>query len=502
MSNYLGHGQPALHAGLLTPPSSPTLSAPSLHLPRTPSSPHKLRKGSLVCKTNIEPLILTPPPSPVKQCSRDSIDCRIYRDPAPQCARRLWESPSDPNDRSFSPEPIPRLDGPVDRYSPNSSPPQPASGEHRGLKKDAEPCTPSLTSDPADSSSSDFSPIESPDENDTSPSEHQEIRIRTSSFLTSGEPDPSKQVSKTNPSDESSLPNKHTLSQLRPLPIRQSSSPLRPGQLAARGRLLPSPRNLAKQHDRFIPQRRPPNVTRESFELNKPKDRLDLADGYSSGGQSGSDPFGRRLQRSGRLNEELRSLRATHSVISGRATSNRRGANLGLRRNPLSIPPRQVSAGAVWNVGGSSPANDTVGGVPNGRGGMLGSGTNAPLYTSMFLSRSDPDAELETYERRLALAFDVDQFNKVLDSSSSPSGSNTPSPAQSRPGSSASKIKPKHVWRDSEWVKEGSTRLFMINLLLGSPFLTQLGHGTALSNDRKPAPILPFRYVATQVKVS
>jgi hypothetical protein len=53
-------------------------------------------------------------------------------------------------------------------------------------------------------------------------------------------------------------------------------------------------------------------------------------------------------------------------------------------------------------------------GISNGRGGILGSGTNAPLYKSMFLSRADPEAELEAYECRLALAFDVDQGDRVL----------------------------------------------------------------------------------------
>ena len=132
-----------------------------------------------------------------------------------------------------------------------------------------------------------------------------------------------------------------------------------------------------------------------------------------------ADPFSRRLRRSGRLNDELRNLRETHSVMTGRANIHIRGTNPAVTRRS-SPETRQVSVGAVWNVGGPSAASDTVVGVSNGRGGLLGSGTNAPLYTSMFLSRSDPEAELEAYEQRLALALDVDQTDRVLEHSPAP----------------------------------------------------------------------------------
>jgi hypothetical protein len=178
---------------------------------------------------------------------------------------------------------------------------------------------------------------------------------------------------------------------------------------------------------------------------------------------SRADPFSGRLHRSGRLNDELRILRETHSVITERADLNRRAASLSLRRSSFTPRNRQVSAGAVWNVGGSSAVSDTVAAVSNGRGGMLGSGTNAPLYTSMFLSRSDPEAELEAYERRLALAFDVDQTDRILEHSTPPSSlvgailSNGASP----PGSQT-----KHVWKDNTWVKDGITPRLSLNYIV------------------------------------
>lgn len=205
--------------------------------------------------------------------------------------------------------------------------------------------------------------------------------------------------------------------------------------------------------DRFIPPRRPPYITKQSFDLNKPEERLVAEARTAPGSYSPSDPFSRRLRRSYRLNEELRGLRETHAALTGRAQSTRGRTNSILRGRSIAVANRHISAGAVWTVGGSTAASDTVLAVSNGRGGLLGSGTNAPLYTSMFLSRSDPDAELEAYERRLALALDIDQVNRVLDHSipSKDSATASSGPRPSDPGRTA------HVWRDNSWSREGTT---------------------------------------------
>jgi hypothetical protein len=251
-----------------------------------------------------------------------------------------------------------------------------------------------------------------------------------------------------------------SLGRLSRLPVRFSSSPLRPSQWSTRGGFLSTPRPLSRTQDRFVTSRRPPNITRESFELNKPVSQLTTEERITRGASDSTDAFSRRLHRSGRMNEELRSLRETHSVLTSRSHMNRRDANLSIRRSSFNRGMRQVSNGAVWNVGGSSATSDTVIGVSDGRGGMLGTGTNAPLYTSVFLSRSDPEAELETYERRLALAFDVDQADRVLGHPSTPPGSPTmvkPSETTFNTGSPT-----KHVWKDSAWSREGAlTRLFL-----------------------------------------
>lgn len=226
---------------------------------------------------------------------------------------------------------------------------------------------------------------------------------------------------------------------------RSSSSPLRPSQWVLRGGLLASPRkSQTSTPDRFVHCRRPPAVTRESFELNKPNERERNS---RRGHRAGGDPFSRQIRRSDRLNAELRGLREAHTLIAGRSTGNVRSPNLRLRSSSLVMAARQISAGAVWNVGGRSAVSDTVAAISTGNGSMLGSGTVAPLYTSTFLDRADPEAELEAYERRLALALEVDQTERVLHHSPLPS---------SRPGSRQQNTPPyiPHVWRDGAWAQD------------------------------------------------
>jgi hypothetical protein len=239
----------------------------------------------------------------------------------------------------------------------------------------------------------------------------------------------------------------------RLLPLRHSSSPLRSSQRGVR-KALQSPlyKYRAETPDRFIANPRPPAVMRESFELNKPAERESLS---RCGTHSSRDPFSDRLRRSRRLNEELRALRETHYTIIGRANSARRNVAISPSRGSPMSAARQLSAGGVWNVGGPFAASDTVAGVPDGRGGVLGSGTNAPLFTSSFFDRADPEAELEAYERRLALALEINQSDRVLQHLPIPEHMNCKHHRSSTPY-------PHHVWRDSAWTHDNiKSRLFL-----------------------------------------
>jgi hypothetical protein len=114
-------------------------------------------------------------------------------------------------------------------------------------------------------------------------------------------------------------------------------------------------------------------------------------------------------------------------------------------------PPRQISLGAVWSVGGSTVAR---GGprvsIPDGQGGLLASGTTSPIYTAHFLDRGSPNQDAQRQEDRIALALEIDQASRVLGPSLRPPLLKTPStesPPQSRP----------FEWKNNTWSREDGT---------------------------------------------
>lgn len=70
---------------------------------------------------------------------------------------------------------------------------------------------------------------------------------------------------------------------------------------------------------------------------------------------------------------------------------------------------------AIWNVGGPAAAQvATPAAVADGRGGLLGSGTNAPLHIAHFLDHDTSDQDLTRYGDRPALALKVDPTTRIL----------------------------------------------------------------------------------------
>jgi meiosis-specific APC/C activator protein AMA1 len=90
-------------------------------------------------------------------------------------------------------------------------------------------------------------------------------------------------------------------------------------------------------------------------------------------------------------------------------------------------------------VGGLAPF---TAGVSNGRGRLLGSGTNARLYTTSF-SASKPRAQedMAKHEGRLAEALELDRSARVFEF------------RDYRPTSSEADTKT--VWKGTEWVMSG-----------------------------------------------
>lgn len=434
--------------GLTTPPLSPTKSTSTYDWasPRTPESPRKAKSCLFFRDAVIQGLLPSPLASPTKPksalrlgalepldfhlSSRESHSTGLAGNaPLSQDGRRSQESPPRHSNKLLS-----RLN--------NRSAPDPGAYHHRKSTSDhAESPSCNTARNASQRSMQSYSSKSSSPMDCSPPSTPIPPRSDSPTHQSSNVP-PEIQI------DDDDVPK----TKLNPLALRLSGSPLRPSQWATRGGLLPSPPSLGRTQDRFISLRRPPNVHKESFELNMPSHRLTAEERVTHGNMPTADPFSRRLHRSGRLNDELRSLRETHSVITGRVNPIRRGNHLNLRRNSQTLGVRQVSAGGVWAVGGSSAVSDTVVGVADGRGGVLGSGTNAPLYTSLFLSRADPEAELEAYERRLAVAFDVDQTDKILEHSS---GQNSPSAMKSSSSVTSAGSPSRHVWKDGSWTKDG-----------------------------------------------
>jgi len=203
------------------------------------------------------------------------------------------------------------------------------------------------------------------------------------------------------------------------------SSPLSPLKLRPRRRIIShipgtqqdgSPvrgRSSSQNIDRYIPSWKPTIERCNSFHMSKSVDRLTSCEKATRDSNSGPDPFARRLRNfAPRIRQHH--LASLQSPSNSDSTQSRSGSP----RTPLPTSVtanRQVSEGAVWRVGGSGASIEgSVRGVEDGYGGRLGSGTNAPLYKSNFLTANDCGYDTETYERRLALAMDVGQAERIL----------------------------------------------------------------------------------------
>ncbi|OTA90062.1 hypothetical protein M434DRAFT_33887 [Hypoxylon sp. CO27-5] len=148
--------------------------------------------------------------------------------------------------------------------------------------------------------------------------------------------------------------------------------------------------------DRFVPFRMPIGdrfrATKQAHELS-PSERLHRTD------DAASDVFCFTPKRPTPVS----------SRWASRSDSNQRrvGTVLGLH----SLEQRQVSNGAVWSVGGLAP-----GGVEDGHGRRVSSGTNARLYTTSFSNtRPKSEEDQDKHEGRLALALKIDRVQRILD---------------------------------------------------------------------------------------
>lgn len=229
------------------------------------------------------------------------------------------------------------------------------------------------------------------------------------------------------------------------------------------------PRTASQTPDRFIPVRTSMNDSRDSFQMTKPSEQLTDSEKSARKRRSSLDPFSRHARGSARSSNQHLSFFGPRTPGSLPSNAARHQAMLSLRRGSRTGGNRQISAGAVWNMGGSAAVGDGVAGVSDGRGGLLGSGTNAPLYTSSFLCQPDHTSELEAHEHRVALAFDMDQYTRILAYHTPPENPIPPTrTARNSPARATEdfcrtqECQGPTVWRDNQWTKDGvTTREFL-----------------------------------------
>ena len=205
--------------------------------------------------------------------------------------------------------------------------------------------------------------------------------------------------------------------------------------------------------DRFIPTRRSPESSAKSFHLSKPSDQLTTIEKLIRHQSVSQDPFSTRIPS--RIDE---GGLPSHEIYNGSPTPSPSrpftvggGDVLGVRPGSIGIADRRPSAGAIWNVGGSVASSPgPITGVSNGRGGLLGTGTNAPMFSSRFFETETPDQSRERFEGRLAVALDIDQTSRTLSISQSPEPEVFKSPIKN----GKRRVQAGTFWRDGRWHNE------------------------------------------------
>lgn len=204
--------------------------------------------------------------------------------------------------------------------------------------------------------------------------------------------------------------------------------------------------------DRYISNRSSSQDPGRNFRLSKSPDLLTPDEKLLRRDSATPDPFV----------SSPRPMRHGRSLISSSdsrtAARSQRGSRSG--QDVLMIPHhahppphnRQASVGAVWNVGGGIiQPTGPVEGISDGQGGLIGSGTNAPLYTAKFSEKDTPEDDQDTYENRLAIALDIDRSRKVLDFSRSQKSKMPVIGTKRKRGEIVSRTQ----WKYGEWTRQG-----------------------------------------------
>lgn len=205
--------------------------------------------------------------------------------------------------------------------------------------------------------------------------------------------------------------------------------------------------------DRYIPQRPLGGQASPNVHTSKPPSALYNREIYTRSRDASVDPFGSA--------SESRSATVIRRRIAGDTLGIRvphytpsfvNGTDAGLvEGNPRASAQnlRQPSWGGFWTVGGRGGAQfGQLHGVPTASGGLLASGTSAPLHCPPFLDEPTQEDKTKAHESRLALALDIDQAARIL----SPTPSSSPSAGLQDSGERSSQ------WNDGTWTRRQPPR--------------------------------------------
>ena len=171
--------------------------------------------------------------------------------------------------------------------------------------------------------------------------------------------------------------------------------------------------------DRYVSNRQKPQEASKTFRVSKSPHQLSSSERLLRHPSATPDPFGPLVVP--RTRDHGIAAAVAGDVQSHRSPPRTMGFTnlLTLPQDTLVLQDRQISAGAVWNVGGSNAATHSgpIRSISDGRGGFLSSGSNAPMHTSHFYDEDILDHSLGRMESRLAAALDIDVTSKVIDTS-------------------------------------------------------------------------------------
>jgi hypothetical protein len=177
-------------------------------------------------------------------------------------------------------------------------------------------------------------------------------------------------------------------------------------------------RNWFASPDRFLSSRSPPS-SESPVQLGRAVPILKPRERYTRRRDDSINPFRSGGPAISRSVAELRPINLTYRVSLPQYTPIFVHVTNSLPREtgtgaPL-IAPRQISAGAVWNVGGQAAAQIThPRAIADSQGGLLSNGTHALLHIAHFLDHDALDQDLRRHEDRIALALGVDPATRIL----------------------------------------------------------------------------------------